>query len=135
MVYLAHILILSSKLEAKLQHKSHFGISAFDSLSPTPPFLLPQVISSWLNFVFSFSFLLDLGNTSGLLGFWNGDKEQEFLLPNGSFLDTNSSQSKIHYEFAQLCKQVVLCTILKIISLKIVKGTKYVYVACKNSRG
>ena len=44
------------------------------------------------------------GNTSGLLGFWDGDKEKEFLLPNGTFLDTNSSQITIHYEFGQQCK-------------------------------
>ena len=44
------------------------------------------------------------GNTSGLLGFWDGDQEKEFLLPNGAFLETNSSQSRIHYEFGQLCK-------------------------------
>ncbi|XP_078360277.1 sushi domain-containing protein 2-like isoform X2 [Oculina patagonica] len=42
------------------------------------------------------------GNTSGLLGFWDGDQEKEFLLPNGAFLETNSSQSRIHYEFGQL---------------------------------
>ncbi|XP_078360273.1 sushi domain-containing protein 2-like isoform X2 [Oculina patagonica] len=42
------------------------------------------------------------GNTSGLLGFWDEDQEREFLLPNGAFLDTNSSQSRIHYEFGQL---------------------------------
>jgi len=42
------------------------------------------------------------GNTSGLLGFWDGNKEQEFLLSNGTFLDTNSSQTRIHHEFGQL---------------------------------
>ncbi|KAL9985251.1 hypothetical protein ACROYT_G007629 [Oculina patagonica] len=42
------------------------------------------------------------GNTSGLLGFWNDDQEKEFLLPNGTFLDTNSTQTRIHYEFGQL---------------------------------
>lgn len=44
------------------------------------------------------------GNTSGLLGFWDGDQEKEYLLPNGTFLETNSSQTRIHYEFGQLCK-------------------------------
>ena len=44
------------------------------------------------------------GNTSGLLGFWDGDQDKEFLLPNGTFLKTNSSQSRIHFEFGQLCK-------------------------------
>ncbi|XP_022783564.1 sushi domain-containing protein 2-like [Stylophora pistillata] len=41
------------------------------------------------------------GNTSGLLGFWDGDQAKEFLLPDGTFLDTNSTQSRIHYEFGQ----------------------------------
>ena len=44
------------------------------------------------------------GNTSGLLGFWDGDQDREFLLPNGEFLETNSSQGRIHNEFGQLCK-------------------------------
>lgn len=44
------------------------------------------------------------GNTSGLLGFWDGDQEKEYLLPNGTFLETNSSQTRIHYEFGQPCK-------------------------------
>ncbi|XP_022783567.1 sushi domain-containing protein 2-like isoform X2 [Stylophora pistillata] len=41
------------------------------------------------------------GNTSGLLGFWDGDRVKEFLLPNGTFLDTNSTQSRVYYEFGQ----------------------------------
>jgi len=53
---------------------------------------------------FFFLFLhLGSGNTSGLLGFWDGDKRQELLLPNGTLLDTNSSQRRIHHEFGQLC--------------------------------
>ena len=46
------------------------------------------------------------GNTSGLLGFWDGNQDKEFLIPNGEFLETNSSQSKIHYDFGQLCKLI-----------------------------
>jgi len=42
------------------------------------------------------------GNTSGLLGFWDVDQEKEFLLPNGTFLETTSSQTRIHYEFGRL---------------------------------
>ncbi|KAJ7394054.1 Protein GPR15L [Desmophyllum pertusum] len=41
------------------------------------------------------------GNTSGLLGLWDGNQEKEFLLPNGAFLDTNSNQTIIHYKFGQ----------------------------------
>ncbi|XP_046863081.1 protein mesh-like isoform X2 [Xenia sp. Carnegie-2017] len=39
------------------------------------------------------------GNTSGLLGFWDDSTEKEFLLPNGSFIQTNSSDRTLHYEF------------------------------------
>ena len=63
-------------------------------------------ISIFKHFVYSpCSLLLVLGNTSGLLGLWDGDKEKEFLLPNGTFLDTDSSQAEIHYKFGQKCKQ------------------------------
>ncbi|XP_028416703.1 sushi domain-containing protein 2-like, partial [Dendronephthya gigantea] len=41
------------------------------------------------------------GRTAGLLGFWNDDKDLEFLLPDGSFIDTNSSYRTIHHEFGQ----------------------------------
>ena len=61
------------------------------------------LIEHGLLLICSFIFLY-LGNTSGLLGFWDGNRENEFLLPNGTTLDTNSSQSVIHYEFGQLCK-------------------------------
>ncbi|XP_031573725.1 protein mesh-like [Actinia tenebrosa] len=40
------------------------------------------------------------GNTSGLLGYWDDDKEKDFLLPDGTFMETNSSARKIHYDFA-----------------------------------
>ncbi|CAB4019270.1 Hypothetical predicted protein [Paramuricea clavata] len=44
------------------------------------------------------------GKTAGLLGFWDDSKDQEFLLPNGSFIHTNSSYRKLHNEFGQKCK-------------------------------
>ena len=47
-----------------------------------------------------------IGNTAGLLGYWNDNKDQEFLLPNGSFISTNSSDRTIHNEFGQKCKFV-----------------------------
>ncbi|XP_078360279.1 protein mesh-like [Oculina patagonica] len=47
------------------------------------------------------------GNTSGLLGFWDGEQEKEFLLPSGIFLNTNASHNRIHYDFGQLCKNSV----------------------------
>ncbi|CAH3193578.1 unnamed protein product [Porites evermanni] len=42
------------------------------------------------------------GNTSGLMGFWDGNKDREFLLPDGVFLNINPSESRrLHYEFGQ----------------------------------
>lgn len=58
-------------------------------------------------FCFVIVLFLHSGNTSGLLGFWNEEQENEFLLPNGTFLDTNSSQTTIHYKFGQLCKSYI----------------------------
>nr|XP_058948028.1 protein mesh-like [Pocillopora verrucosa] len=42
------------------------------------------------------------GNTSGLLGYWDDSKETEFLKPDGTFLNTNSSLEIIHRDFGQL---------------------------------
>ncbi|XP_048583031.1 protein mesh isoform X2 [Nematostella vectensis] len=39
------------------------------------------------------------GDTTGLLGLWDDDKTREFLLPNGSFIGTESPATKIHSEF------------------------------------
>ena len=41
------------------------------------------------------------GRTAGLLGFWDDSKDQEFLLPGGSFIQTNSSYRSLHHEFGQ----------------------------------
>ncbi|XP_028410519.1 sushi domain-containing protein 2-like isoform X2 [Dendronephthya gigantea] len=41
------------------------------------------------------------GKTAGLLGFWDDSKDQEFLLPNGIFIPTNSTSQTIHNEFGQ----------------------------------
>jgi hypothetical protein len=48
--------------------------------------------------------LSTVGKTAGLFGFWDDSKEQEFLLPNGSFIHTNSSYRTLHNEFGQKCK-------------------------------
>ena len=45
-----------------------------------------------------------IGKTAGLLGYLDGNKEKEFLLPNGSFIDSNSSSKVLHYEFGQKCE-------------------------------
>ena len=48
------------------------------------------------------------GNTSGLLGYWDDSQESEYLRPDGTFLETNSSLEEIHRNFGQLCKYFVL---------------------------
>jgi hypothetical protein len=47
------------------------------------------------------------GNVSGLVGNFDGDKDNDFLLPNGTTLtgDDVSSERKIYYNFGQKCKQ------------------------------
>ncbi|XP_066028758.1 sushi domain-containing protein 2-like [Pocillopora verrucosa] len=41
-------------------------------------------------------------HTRGLLGFWDGNQENDFLLPSGASLSHTSTHSRIHYEFGQL---------------------------------
>ena len=52
----------------------------------------------------SMSFLLQLdesmrGSMEGLLGNFNGDTEDDLMLPNGSSIVSNSTLSQIHYQF------------------------------------
>ena len=47
---------------------------------------------------------LYIEHTTGLLGFWDNSTALEFLLPNGTFIPTNSSSRTLHYEFGQKCK-------------------------------
>ena len=75
---------------------------------------MPPMCSSFVNFSSPIFFS---GNTSGLLGFWDGDQDKEFLLPNGEFLETNSSHSRIHYDFGQLCKLSRTIQVLLVFSL------------------
>ena len=42
--------------------------------------------------------------TRGLLGTWNGDLEDDFMLPNGTVLSGESSSKEIHLNFGMLCK-------------------------------
>ena len=45
-----------------------------------------------------------LGKTAGLLGHWDDDNNNDFLLPSGGFVSTNSSSETIHREFGEKCK-------------------------------
>ena len=44
------------------------------------------------------------GKTKGLLGFWNDNTNEEYLLPNGDFFSTASTMSQVHHSFGQQCK-------------------------------
>ena len=48
-------------------------------------------------------FLYMIGKTKGLLGVWDGDKKNDFTLPNGEQLDVKSDASTIHWKFGQKC--------------------------------
>ncbi|XP_074615471.1 protein mesh-like [Acropora palmata] len=41
------------------------------------------------------------GKTKGLLGFWNDNTNEEYLLPNGDFFSTVSTMSQVHHSFGQ----------------------------------
>lgn len=42
--------------------------------------------------------------TKGLLGNWNGNPNDDFLLPNGQVLPTSISMQEIHYLFGEKCE-------------------------------
>ena len=45
-----------------------------------------------------------VGKTSGLLGYWNDNIDEEYRLPNTEFLSTTSTMAQIHHHFGQQCK-------------------------------
>ena len=57
---------------------------------------------------FFISVQYNLEKTAGLLGFWDDSNVNEFLLPNGSFVHTNSSYRTLHNEFGQKCKLEII---------------------------
>ena len=42
-------------------------------------------------------------NTRGLLGMWNGNKDDDFLKPDGTVLPINSSGDLIFHQFGEQC--------------------------------
>jgi hypothetical protein len=42
--------------------------------------------------------------TTGLVGKWNGNMEDDFTLPNGTVLPIDMSESEIFYRFGEECK-------------------------------
>ena len=63
-------------------------------------------VSTQLSFLHSSIELSDefLGDTRGLLGYYNGDTTDDFLLPNGTFLPSNLTEKEIYEQFGLLCK-------------------------------
>lgn len=47
--------------------------------------------------------------TRGLMGNFDGDKSNDFVLPNGTILNENQTKTErqIYYNFGQLCKERV----------------------------
>ena len=43
------------------------------------------------------------GKTSGLLGNFNGDPDDDFQTPDGSLVAPDADMKTIHYEFGLLC--------------------------------
>jgi hypothetical protein len=43
--------------------------------------------------------------TKGLLGTWNGNKLDDFTIPNGKVLSAGISSSEIHFDFGLSCKR------------------------------
>lgn len=42
--------------------------------------------------------------TRGLLGTWNDDPSDDFMLPDGTVIPTDASPQRIHYEFGLKCE-------------------------------
>ena len=43
-------------------------------------------------------------HTTGLIGTWNGNMDDDFTLPNGTVLPIDMSESEIFYRFGEKCK-------------------------------
>ena len=43
-------------------------------------------------------------NTKGLMGTWNDDPEDDFLLPDGTVIPSSSTSRAIHFEFGVKCE-------------------------------
>ena len=48
------------------------------------------------------------GNTMGLLGYFDDDPSNDFMLPNGTVISENSTERQIYYDFGQKCEIIEL---------------------------
>lgn len=53
------------------------------------------------------------GLTSGLMGNFDGNESNDFILPNGTVLDENATKTErdIFFNFGQHCKFILMTTI------------------------
>ncbi len=49
------------------------------------------------------------GKTAGLLGVFDGDVTNDFMLPNGTVLASDVSADTIYYSFGESCKCLTGC--------------------------
>ena len=49
--------------------------------------------------------------TKGLLGTWNEDPNDDFQKPDGNKLSLPASDNETHYNFGELCKDMLTCKI------------------------
>ena len=50
-------------------------------------------------------------NTKGLMGTWNDDPEDDFLLPDGTVIPSSSTSRAIHFEFGVKCEYTTIALI------------------------
>ena len=71
----------------------------------------------------------DYKNSSrGLSGYWNDNLDDDFLLPNGTILPANLSDSQIHYDFGEACEFGNFTTQNLISSFVIIYIYIYIYI-------
>ena len=46
-----------------------------------------------------------LGSTEGLLGYYDDDSSNDYLLPNGTVLSIGLSEEQLYYEYGLECKR------------------------------
>ena len=77
--------------------------SSFLVTFPSGISVITAEIQGSLSIVFAAPTLFK-GHTKGLLGTWNGNKEDDFLKPDGIILPSNATGRQIHFEFGLKCK-------------------------------
>ena len=61
-------------------------------------------------------------NTKGLMGTWNDDPEDDFLLPDGTVIPPSSTSRGIHFEFGVKCEYTPIALICLCIYIQYIPG-------------